>query len=141
MGWIRVMRVRVDAGFGAVYSNIVKKADDVRLSCSRSLKQLTHGKTANLRLERLGTKPKVHQLLASDLYRSVCHYLQLAPREAPLSFLSLLESEILGRRLACKPISIVQELEAYDQFTGEDHIPRYNHLLMQSIRRSRGVWP
>ncbi|KAL4872560.1 hypothetical protein BDV12DRAFT_133885 [Aspergillus spectabilis] len=58
----------------------------------------------------------------SELYRSVCSYLQSAPGKAPRLFPSLLELEVLGRRLVRKPISCEQELETYERFAVEDHV-------------------
>lgn len=58
----------------------------------------------------------------SELYGSVCNYLQLAPGGASRLFSSLHELEGLGRRLGRKPISSEQELEAYERFAVEEHV-------------------
>ncbi|KAJ5152424.1 hypothetical protein N7492_009704 [Penicillium capsulatum] len=58
----------------------------------------------------------------SELYKSVCSYLQLTPAGAPRLFSSLHELEGLGRRFSRTPISSEQELEAYERFAVEEHV-------------------
>ena len=79
---------------------------------------LPTGKYCPTRLEHWTDCPE--QL--SEVYRSVCQYLQPEPGEAPRLFSSVAEIEGLGRRFARKPLSSEQELEAYERFGVEEHV-------------------
>ncbi|KAJ5111821.1 hypothetical protein NUU61_001451 [Penicillium alfredii] len=79
---------------------------------------LPTGKHCPTRLEHWN----VFSTQQSELYESVCSYLQLTPAGAPRLFSSLHELEGLGRRFSRTPISSEQELEAYERFAVEEHV-------------------
>ncbi|KAI2765711.1 hypothetical protein DTO013E5_9141 [Penicillium roqueforti] len=76
------------------------------------------GKYCPTRLEHWTDCPK--QL--SEVYETVCQYLQPERGQEPRLFSSVAELEGLSRRFARNPLSSEQELEAYERFGVEEHI-------------------